>query len=345
MLNNSKPLITTIIPTYKRPHLIGKAIESVLNQSFSDFLIYVCDNASGDETSEVVADYARKDARIKYFCHPENIQAIPNFNFGMRQVGTPFFSLLADDNALLSHFFEDAISILTDRPEAILFAGQTIMINEKGQRIGSSLTSWDTGLALPPEGLVNIWEKKLPTWESVLFRREVIESVGFLDISVNPSTDQDFMMKIARKHAMYISKKPCALFLRHQKAWAFNRDLTEIVDSWRKMAETWLHDEGLSESLKERIRKAYRKRARIAIVNNLYIEGIMKNNSDIVPEAVKILNEHFGFSFKTFRAVMIVKLAQQYKILRTLILKSSQWYIQTKRNLSNYLIRLSTKNK
>jgi len=99
----------------------------------------------------------------------------------------------------------------------------------------------------------------------------------------------------------------------------------------------------LSESIKERIRKAYKKRVKKAITNNLYTEGIIKNNPDVVPEAGRILKKDFGFSFKTFRAVMVVKLAQQHKVLRNLILTSAQWYIQSKRNISNYLTWLRTK--
>lgn len=86
------------------------------------------------------------------------------------------------------------------------------MYNEDGQKLGSSLFHWKPGSVFPPQGLLNIWEKGLPTWESVMFRSEVLKSVGFLDPCFNPSTDQDFMMKIARKHTICISKKPCFVF-------------------------------------------------------------------------------------------------------------------------------------
>ncbi|RKX41747.1 MAG: glycosyltransferase family 2 protein, partial [Thermotogae bacterium] len=67
----SKPLITTIIPTYRRPKLLQRAIKSVLNQTYPHFQVCVYDNASGDETAEVVAEFAKKDPRVKYYCHPK----------------------------------------------------------------------------------------------------------------------------------------------------------------------------------------------------------------------------------------------------------------------------------
>ena len=72
----AKPLITTIIPTYRRPKLLRRAIMSVLNQTSPHFQICVYDNASGDETAAVVAEFSKNDPRVKYHCHTENIGAI-----------------------------------------------------------------------------------------------------------------------------------------------------------------------------------------------------------------------------------------------------------------------------
>ena len=96
-----KPLITTIIPTYRRPKLLKRAIKSVLNQTYPHFQVCVYDNASEDETAEVVAEFAKKDPRVKYHCHPENIGAIKNFKYGLERVGTEYFSILLDDDLLL----------------------------------------------------------------------------------------------------------------------------------------------------------------------------------------------------------------------------------------------------
>ncbi len=145
-------MITTVIPTYRRPKLLQKAIRSVLNQTYPHFQVCIYDNASGDETADVVAEIAKGDSRVKYHCHPRNIGPIPNFNYGIKQVTTPYFSLLSDDNTLLPHFFEDAISTLDRHPKAIFFAGQNISVNERGQVVSMTLKRWPLqGIIYPPE--------------------------------------------------------------------------------------------------------------------------------------------------------------------------------------------------
>src|SRR5271168_4302039 len=93
-----EPCITTIIPTYRRPRLLPRAITSVLKQTYPHFEVHVYDNASGDETRQVVESIAATDPRVKYHCHESNIGLVANFAYGMERVTTPLFNLLSDDD-------------------------------------------------------------------------------------------------------------------------------------------------------------------------------------------------------------------------------------------------------
>jgi len=66
----SNPTVSVIIPTYNRAHLIGRAIQSVLDQTYQDFEIIVVDDASTDNTEEVVSNF--DDERIRYIRLKEN---------------------------------------------------------------------------------------------------------------------------------------------------------------------------------------------------------------------------------------------------------------------------------
>ena len=52
-----KPVVTAIICTFRRPHLLGSAIESVLEQTMADFELIVVDDGSTDETTEVARSF------------------------------------------------------------------------------------------------------------------------------------------------------------------------------------------------------------------------------------------------------------------------------------------------
>ena len=64
------PTVSVVIPTYNRAPLIGRSIKSVLNQTYQDFEIIIVDDASTDNTKEVVSNF--NDERIRYIQHEEN---------------------------------------------------------------------------------------------------------------------------------------------------------------------------------------------------------------------------------------------------------------------------------
>ena len=118
----NQPVITTVIPTYRRPQLLKRAVLSVLSQTYPNLKVCIYDNASGDATVEVVKELSQKDARVNYYCHPYNIGSFHNFYFGLNRVDTPYFSMLSDDDILLPDFYEKALAGFknTQRPYFLL---------------------------------------------------------------------------------------------------------------------------------------------------------------------------------------------------------------------------------
>src|SRR5579864_2555665 len=150
-------LITTIIPTYRRPAMVRRAIQSVLRQTYPHFALHVYDNASGDETAEVVAELAAQDSRVNYFCHKENIGPVLNFQFGLERISTPYFSVLSDDDVLLPHFYEVVLRGFDQYPEIGFSAGSAIHMTDQGRVYHVPLDSWEReGLYKSSEGVLHM---------------------------------------------------------------------------------------------------------------------------------------------------------------------------------------------
>ncbi len=218
----STPTITTLIVTYRRPQLLKKAIESVLNQTYPHFELFICDNASGDETEAVVTEYCSRDARVKYHCHATNIGMIENYKFGLASVQTDFFSLLSDDDVLLPWFYETALSSLLRTPDAIFFASSTIVMTSKGKVIRIPLSLWEKeGIFYPPDGMLEMIGK-YPVPTGIVFRKKILNHVS-IDEENHLTWDCDYLLNSARQFPIIISKKPCAIFLQHSKSYSFSQ--------------------------------------------------------------------------------------------------------------------------
>jgi glycosyltransferase involved in cell wall biosynthesis len=231
-----KPLITTIIPTFRRPDLLRRAITSVLNQTFPYFKLCVYDNASGDDTAEIVNSFAKHDPRVNYYCHSENIGAIANFNFGMTQVQTRFFSFLCDDDILLPEFYQTTLEGFNKFPNSAFSAGSVISMTAEGQILSHQLSLWPRyGYYEPPEGLVEMLGGKHPTCTGVLFRKEIISEVGMLDEEVGPYADMDFELRIAAKFPFVLAEQPCAIFVYQRHS--MSNSINDLSYCWPGMAK------------------------------------------------------------------------------------------------------------
>src|SRR5690606_31488967 len=79
-----EPLVSIIIPTYNRAHLIGETLDSVLAQTYKNWECIVVDDGSTDGTDALLASYCKKDARFQYHHRPK--EHLPGGN-GARNYG------------------------------------------------------------------------------------------------------------------------------------------------------------------------------------------------------------------------------------------------------------------
>lgn len=203
-----EPLITTVIPTYRRPKLLQRAIQSVLNQTYPYFLVCVYDNASGDETADVVAKIARRDSRVRYHRHPENIGLAGNFAYGAAQIATPFLDFLSDDDLLLPKFFETAMATFERYPQAMMFVGETIEAAPGGSNPRSS--PWQEGIYEPPKGLSQSFQAS-HNWTGMVVQRAALRALGGLDPDAGEALDCDLVLRICSRYPVVASNAPCGL--------------------------------------------------------------------------------------------------------------------------------------
>jgi glycosyltransferase involved in cell wall biosynthesis len=224
-----------------------------LTQTYRDFDLWVYDNASGDETAAVVEQFVRRDARVHYHRHERNIGAIPNFSYGLERVTTPFFSILSDDDVLLPRFYETALDALQGQPVAMLAALQVLHVDPRGRVLEVQGASWTPGLHQPGEALLEILEHGHPTWTGVLFRREIIGTVGLLDEETGNASDLDFELRAAGQCPILLCAEPGAVFLTHAGGASFGPRLGDTIPTWMRIIGKIGADERIPKPIRTQV--------------------------------------------------------------------------------------------
>lgn len=112
------PLISVIVPTYRRPHYLTLALRSVLAQTFGNLEVLVCDNAAQDESARVVEDLA--DPRITYIPRPHDLGMVANVYDGLHRAQGEYVMKLDDDDVMEPDCLELLVApFLADRSLAV----------------------------------------------------------------------------------------------------------------------------------------------------------------------------------------------------------------------------------
>lgn len=245
--------ITALIPTYKRPTLLRRAILSVLNQSYTNLQVCVFDNASTDKTQSMVDALIAQDGRIRYHCHPKNIGSLQNFKFAFQSVDTPYFSILSDDDALAFDFYENASKVLDENPDIMFAILNTLTIDKETNLIGDrentqQLTFYRGNKRLNAENIPM-------TWTSILFRKEIANIYTSMDSRFDIASDIRFLLHAkARYNFAYLSKVG-AFFMDHSNSTSANRrrfDIVHHVTQISRYIEIY-YDDNINYAIKENV--------------------------------------------------------------------------------------------
>ena len=121
--------VTVLMPTYNVAPWVEEAIRSVLRQTYRDFELLVVDDASTDNTLEVVRTI--DDPRIRIASFPDNVGLSENLNRGLDFIDTEYFARMDGDDIALPHWLQSEIDYLDAHPEVGVCGGC-------GQRFGTS---------------------------------------------------------------------------------------------------------------------------------------------------------------------------------------------------------------
>ncbi len=138
-MDQSRPLVSVIIPTYNRVKPLEKAIKSVLAQGPIPLEILVIDDGSTDDTEAMVRALARRYGSIRYLRNRRTKGPAGARNTGLLCIQGEFTAFLDSDDLWLPGHLENAIDLLVANPQIDLLFGNLHLFDQPQQRL---LTDW-----------------------------------------------------------------------------------------------------------------------------------------------------------------------------------------------------------
>jgi glycosyltransferase involved in cell wall biosynthesis len=189
-----KPFITVVIPLYNKQNYVGKTLESVLNQSFTNFEVVLINDCSTDNSFAVVAAF--DDSRIKLLSHSKNQGLSATRNTGIKNATSKYIALLDADDLWKPDFLKEIYQLITSFPDAHLFAtNYEEIIDDK-----ITILPANGAEKLLKNGLINDYfeislQQPLYCPSSFCVKKEVFENIGFYNEKITYGEDVDFNIR------------------------------------------------------------------------------------------------------------------------------------------------------
>jgi len=143
-VRTSPPRVTVGVPVYNGERYLATTLDSLLNQTFEDFVILIGDNASTDGTEEIARHIAQLDARVSYVRHTQNLGAAANYNRLFEATSTEYFRWSAADDMSAPRFLEACVQVLDADASVALAYPRVMLVDEHG----NTLSEYDENLHL-----------------------------------------------------------------------------------------------------------------------------------------------------------------------------------------------------
>lgn len=127
------PMVSVIMPVYNAQKYIGKAIESVLDQTFRDFELILIDDCGKDASVDIAKGYT--DQRIKMFHNPGNMGIAYSRNRAIRESSGKYIAIMDDDDISMPDRFKQQVDFMEHNPTIDVAGGQSSMIDENDRVI------------------------------------------------------------------------------------------------------------------------------------------------------------------------------------------------------------------
>ena len=243
------PLVSIIIPTYNRAHLIGETLDSVLAQTYTNWECIVVDDGSTDGTDKVLAAYCEKDARFKYINRPDSHQPGGNGarNYGFELSKGKYVLFLDSDDIITNYCLTRRLAQFNDSKIDFVIANtskfQDTLFDEKAINIDPCLKTNENYILL-------FMNYKLPwTIMSVLWKRSVIQEFSF-DESLLRFQDVDLHIRVLMSKK-YVFKRldETDNYYRHSGFEKTNKEYdNKVVKGFFKLIDKFGHIESLDIS-------------------------------------------------------------------------------------------------
>lgn len=234
--------ISVVTVTYNRAHLIGETIQSVLDQTYSDFEHIIIDDGSTDNTENVIRSF--NDDRLKYYKYEKKYKRSFLTNEGIRKATGEIISIVDSDDLWTKDKLETIHSIFKTNSEINFFIHNLTFIPEG---LGIKNPFEDFREDFYKNILNDLFSNKILPFSTYSIKKNTLDQIGLLDEEMIDGK-HDLYLRIASQFKVYYCSKKMALIRKHEQNISNNVNMPHYDDYIKSLSK--LRNQGVISNKK-----------------------------------------------------------------------------------------------
>src|ERR1700722_2362055 len=217
------PEVSVTMAVRNVDRFLADSIESILDQTLSDFEFIIVDFGSTDNSKEIVHSYSARDKRIRHFEIP-NLQLVEARNAAFERSTGRFIAVMDADDVCLPHRLQREVTFLEEHPKVGIVGAATEWIDAAGAALGIHKVPCEDG------EIRRAFVTHCPFWHpTVLARREALEAVGGYRSAFVYAHDYDMEIRVAEKFECANLEEVLVLYRVHPQQVTFRKQALQSI--------------------------------------------------------------------------------------------------------------------
>ena len=212
-------MISVVLPSYNRAHILPRAIESILGQTYKDIELIIVDDGSSDNTAEVVGSFS--DSRIVYV-RQENAGACAARNNGIAHARGDYIAFQDSDDIWHQDKLEKQLATLQNTGADVVFCRMNRMVG--GEKVGLVSDYFHEGFLPKDEVPMSIGTQTL-VGKSEVFKQERFDS------EMPRFQEFEMLVRAQKSFSIYCMEEPLVDYLLQKDSISAN--VSSIMAAWR----------------------------------------------------------------------------------------------------------------
>lgn len=218
-MKHKKPMVSVVMPVYNGVLYIEEAVQSILDQTFTDFELIIIDDGSTDGTTDLLKTL--KDTRIKLIFFEKNKGVSSATNQGFKEAKGTYIARMDGDDISVKERFEKQVGVLESNPDIIVCGGLVQYLGGNNNVIGFKETH--------DEIITELLISCSICMGASMFRRETLQGY-YYDETRRSGEDYEFWTRVAWKGKMYNIQEVLLLYRVHVQQASIMHKPQQIID-------------------------------------------------------------------------------------------------------------------